>query len=180
MQSQWAAELAATAPPGPILELCAGVGHIGLAAAALSGRELVQVEQDAAAARYANRNAQLAGHGDRISIRVAPMQLAVRPNERFPIIVADPPYLPTNEVPAWPEDPVSAIDGGADGLDLVRVCLRVAARHLDAGGHLLLQLGGAAQVAAVDAELPSSLRAAGVREVDPRRAVLHLVATEAA
>jgi release factor glutamine methyltransferase len=178
MQSQWAAELARTAPAGPILELCAGVGHIGLAAAVLSGRELVQVEQDSVAARFANRNAQLAGHGDRISIRVAPMQLAIRPAERFPIVIADPPYLCSHEVPAWPEDPVRAIDGGRDGLDLVRICLSVAARHLVPGGHLLLQVAGDEQAAQVRAELPASLRVAEVRSVDPRRAVMHLLTIE--
>src|SRR4051794_36766883 len=39
-QSRWAAEAARTAPPGPILELCAGVGQIGLAAVVFTGRSL--------------------------------------------------------------------------------------------------------------------------------------------
>src|SRR5690606_34915582 len=44
LQSRWAAELARDVPPGPILELFAGVGHIGLVAATACGRELVQVD----------------------------------------------------------------------------------------------------------------------------------------
>ncbi|MGA8992804.1 MAG: methyltransferase, partial [Nocardioidaceae bacterium] len=43
-QSAWAAELAATVPAGPALELCSGAGHIGLAFAATSGRRLVMVD----------------------------------------------------------------------------------------------------------------------------------------
>ena len=61
MQSLWAAELAAQATAGPILELCAGAGQIGLAAAALTGRALVQVEADPVAADYARTNAAAAG-----------------------------------------------------------------------------------------------------------------------
>ena len=173
LQSEWAAELARDVPPGPILELCAGVGHIGLAAAVLSDRDLVQIELDPAAARFANRNAARAGHGERISIRVGPMQSALQPFERYPLVIADPPYLPSHEVADWPADPVLAIDGGADGLDVVRVCLRVAAQHLIEGGHVLLQVAGRAQADAV-AELTSPLAVREVRAVDPRRAVVHL------
>jgi methylase of polypeptide subunit release factors len=43
-QARWAAELARTAPAGPILELCSGAGHIWLLAARLSGRALVAVD----------------------------------------------------------------------------------------------------------------------------------------
>ena len=174
MQSEWAAELASEAPPGPILELCAGVGHIGLAAAVMSDRDLVQVELDPVAARFANQNAVRAGHADRISIRVAPLQLALRPSERYPLIIADPPYLPSHEVSDWPADPPRAIDGGPDGLDLVRMCLRVGERHLQPSGHLLLQVAGVQQADAVAACLPAGLAAREVRTVDPRRAVLHV------
>ena len=46
-----------------------------------------------------------------------------------------------------PEDPVLAIDGGTDGLDVARACLDTAARALRPGGSLLLQLGNDAQAA---------------------------------
>jgi multidrug efflux pump subunit AcrA (membrane-fusion protein) len=38
-------------------------------------------------------------------------------------------------------DPVTAIDGGPDGLDLVRACLAVTDGHLAPGGSALLQVG---------------------------------------
>lgn len=172
-QSEWAIELAAEAPPGPLLELCAGAGQIGLVAAVGTGRPIVQVEADLVAADFARRNARRAGVA--ADVRVARLQDTVLPHERFPVVLADPPYLPTSEIGRWPDDPRSAIDGGADGLDVVRACVSVAARCLPAGGALLLQVAGPGQAAAI-AELASDdFRAGDVRVTDAERAVQLLV-----
>jgi release factor glutamine methyltransferase len=177
LQSRWAAELATGAAPGPILELCAGAGQIGLAAAVLAGRDLVQVEADPTAADYARANARRAGYADRVEVRTARAERALSPDERFAIVLADPPYLPTRQVSRWPADPVTAIDGGGDGLDVIRACLATAAAHLVPGGPLLLQVAGAAQADEV-ADLVAGggwpLRAGEVRSHDPERAVLLL------
>ena len=44
LQSQWARELLEDAPPGPVLELCTGAGHIGLVAVVGNDRTLVAVD----------------------------------------------------------------------------------------------------------------------------------------
>ena len=62
LQASWAAELAVGAPAGPILELCSGAGHIGQAAAVLSGRGLVQVDVDPHACALAEANAAAIGY----------------------------------------------------------------------------------------------------------------------
>jgi release factor glutamine methyltransferase len=182
MQSLWAAELAAQAPTGPILELCAGAGQIGLAAATLTGRGLVQVEADPVAAAYARINAAAARRDPPVEVRNARIQTALAAGERFPIILADPPYLLTADVPHWPDDPVMAIDGGADGLDLTRVCLRVAADHLTPGGAMLLQVAGEYQTRAVVAILGTSadldLTHLETRHHDRDRAVMLLTRAE--
>jgi methylase of polypeptide subunit release factors len=173
-QSEWAAELAAVAPAGAILELCAGAGQIGLAAAVQADRDLVQIEADPVAAGFARRNAAAAGWSARVDVRVGNLQDALRADESFPVVVADPPYLPTVEVATWPEDPITAIDGGPDGLELITACLAVSARHLQAGGSLLLQVAGPAQaeqVAALLSALPG-LRIQDQRVIDPARAVV--------
>jgi release factor glutamine methyltransferase len=164
MQSRWAAELATKAAAGPLLELCSGAGQIGLAAAALTGRALVQVEADPVAAGYARTNAAAAGLDSLVEIRNARMQTALAADERFSMILADPPYLPSADISRWPADPVSAIDGGADGLDLTRVCLQVAADHLTAGGVMLLQVAGMPQARAV----------LGVLRTTPQLDLMHL------
>ena len=70
------------------------------------------------------------------------MDAVLRPEERFALVLADPPYIPSTDTGTFPEDPLSAIDGGDDGLDLARLCLSVAATHLAAGREVLLQLLG--------------------------------------
>jgi release factor glutamine methyltransferase len=171
MQSEWAAELASSLPDGPILELCAGAGHIGLAAAVLADRDLVQVEADPVAGGYAAANARTAGWASRTELRVARLQDALRPHERFVLIVADPPYLPSHEVSRWPNDPVTAIDGGPDGMQLVDACLAAAAAHLAPGGVLLLQVAGAAQAERL---APTGLEVVETRSHDAERAVVAL------
>jgi release factor glutamine methyltransferase len=178
LQSEWAARLADDAAPGPILELCAGAGQIGLAAAVLAGRDLVQVEADPRAADYARANAVRAGWADRVDVRNADLDTAMQPGEVFPIIVADPPYLRTEDVGRWPADPVKAIDGGVDGLDVVRACLAVAADHLVLGGHLVLQVAGPEQadrvIALATGPRPFGARSHRTRVVDAERALLLL------
>lgn len=145
-QSAWAAELMATAPPGPVLELCSGAGHIGLLAVLVSSRPLVCVDASAAACDYARANAVAAGIADRVEVREGRLETAVRDDELFPVVIADPPWVPAADTGRFPEDPLTAIDGGADGLDVARACLAVVDRHLAPGGSAVLQVGTTAQV----------------------------------
>ncbi len=151
MQSEWAAELAPALPAGPLLELCTGAGQIGLLAAVLSGRDLVAVDADPVACDFARANAARAGVADRVEVRVGDMRAAVRDDEAYPLVVADPPWVTSAEVGRFPDDPLTAIDGGDDGLAVARACLEVAARHLLPGGLLLVQLGDDAQADALAA-----------------------------
>jgi release factor glutamine methyltransferase len=138
-QSHWAAELIPTAPPGPVLELCAGAGHLGLLAVRLAPRSLVCVDADPVACEYVRRNALAAGV--RVNVREGPMDTVLEPDERFAVVVADPPWVPHADVRRFPQDPVTAIDGGPDGLDVVRACLSVIEAHLVADGSAVLQMG---------------------------------------
>ncbi len=174
LQSRWATELSPLLSAGPILELCAGVGHIGLVAAVECGRRLVQVDIDPVACAFARSNACHAGIEDRVAVRCESLDAAVRPGERFPLILADPPYLPTAQVGDWPSDPVGAIDGGPDGLELARRCAVVVASALDHNGIALLQLAGRRQVDELDQDLPTGLEIREIREFDPYRAVVLL------
>ena len=140
-QSQWAAELMVTAPGGPVLELCAGAGHIGLLAVAMSGRRLVCVDANPVACDYARANALAAGLADRVEVREGRLETALDADEVFPVVIADPPWVPRDQTTQFPEDPLTAIDGGPDGLDVARACLSVIAEHLAPGGSAVLQLG---------------------------------------
>lgn len=170
-QSEWAVELDGAVGPGPLLELCAGAGHIGLAAAVRTGRSLVQVEADPVAAAYALANAARAGVSARVEVRPTRLGAALRPGERFALVLADPPYLRSADTGRWPADPVTAIDGGPDGLAVVRECLAVAAGALPPGGAVLLQVAGPVQAEQVAVLAEETFRAEQVRVTDAERAV---------
>lgn len=169
-QSAWAAELLAAAPEGPVLELCAGVGHIGLGAVRDSERHLVMVDRSPIAQRFAEENATANGLASRVEFRLGAMEEVLGQGERFPLIVADPPWVRSADTAKFPADPLLAIDGGQDGLTLARVCVGLIDRHLAEAGSALLQLGDAAQaqlIAAHAETIPAgSVRVAEVRGFD--------------
>ncbi|HEX2895093.1 MAG TPA: class I SAM-dependent methyltransferase [Marmoricola sp.] len=169
-QSAWAAELLAVAAPGPVLELCTGAGHIGLLAILGNDRRLVAVDADRVACGFARANAADAGLGDRVEVRNATLGEALAPDELFPVIIADPPWVPSARTGEHPDDPLPAIDGGQDGLEIARLCLEVARAHLTADGTMLLQLGTTAQATALQAVLDAEdapLTIADVRQPSP-------------
>ncbi len=191
--SEWAAELAATRDtPGSkaILDLCCGVGPIGLLAARLSGWPLVQVDADPAACRWASANAAAAGMAEQVEIRcrhlsTEPAILAaadgevVALDERFGIVLADPPYIPSAVAEVAGGAVRAAIDGGRDGLALVAACLRVAGRSVASGGAVLTSARGLTQAAAIEALTESDdgyrLSVSDVRAFGPERAIVRLV-----
>jgi release factor glutamine methyltransferase len=86
----------------------------------------------------------------------------------FSLLVANLPYVPTGELAALPADvrsePALALDGGADGLDLVRRLVAGAAALMAPGGVLALEIG-AGQAEATR----SLLRDAGLTDVQTRK-----------
>ena len=149
-QSYWAAEIASSAPAGPVLELCCGAGQIGLLAVLGSGRQLVCVDADEVACDFARANAMAAGIAERVEVRCGRLEEVVGEHETYPLVIADPPWVPRSQTGQFPQDPLTAIDGGHDGLDVARACLDVVSRHLAPGGAAVLQLGTAAQAERLD------------------------------
>ena len=105
----------------------------------------VGVDCSAAALEVAEANAARHGLGDRArwcqGDLFGPLQ-----GERFGLIVSNPPYIPSGEIAGLqPEvvgyDPHLALDGGIDGLDLVRRIAAGAAGHLQPGGAVALEFG---------------------------------------
>ena len=149
MQSIWAAGLLRNSPPGRILELCAGAGQIGLLTVAMEPRELLMVDVNPRACELARTNAAANGLVAPVDVRHGDLQDVIRADEQFVGVIADPPWVPSADTGRFPADPLHAIDGGDDGLDLARSCLQVISRHLATGGWALLQLGTEAQVEAL-------------------------------
>lgn len=168
-QSEWAAEVAAVVPGGDILELCSGAGHIGLLALTLvrrtgAERHLVCVDVNPAARELTLANAARAGLAAYVDARCADLAAALSADERFPLVIADPPWVPQAETSRFHDDPLLAIDGGTDGLEVARACVGVVGRHLARGGGAVLQLGHEEQVST----LASAFEENGLRVVEVR------------
>jgi release factor glutamine methyltransferase len=86
----------------------------------------------------------------------------------FSLLVANLPYIPTAELAGLPPEvraePAQALDGGADGLDLVRRLIAQAPPLLRSGGALALEIGAGQAAAAADL-----LAAGGFGDVRSRR-----------
>lgn len=178
LQSRWAVELLADAPDGPVLELCTGAGHIGLLVAAATQRHLVAVDLDPVACSFARHNAEGAGVAHHVEVRQGELATAVAPDEQFALVLADPPWVPSDQVGTFPEDPLTAIDGGPAGLDVARACIAAAVPCLIPGGSLLLQVGTDAQAdELLAAAVASGEWSDGGRRTAARGVVLRLVRT---
>ena len=72
------------------------------------------------------------------------------------ILTANVPYVPSSEIPLLPSEardyePLAALDGGADGLDMLRRVAHAAPRWLRPGGRLLIEISDLQEAAAVAA-----------------------------
>lgn len=130
-------------PRAVVVDLCCGSGAMGAAlVAALDRIELHAVDIDPAAVRCARRNVAAAGglvyEGDLYE----PLPATLR--GRVDILVASPPYVPTEAIGLLPpeariHEPRMALDGGVDGLDVVRRVIDAAPTWLAPGGCLLVE-----------------------------------------
>lgn len=155
-----AAELARldrTHPPTVVVDLCCGSGALGLAmAAALSPASayFYAADIDPGAVRCARRNVTAAGGRVYEGDLYEPLPSTVR--GRVDVLLANVPYVPTAEVGLLPpearlHEPRVALDGGADGLDVMRRVAADAPRWLAPGGHLLVETSEHQAPKAVDA-----------------------------
>lgn len=145
-QARWAAELVKGQCSGRAVELCAGAGQIGLAFGMLVPHRLVLVDIDPVACDFARANAEEAGFADRVEVRVSPLESALAPHERFDVMLVDPPWVRSALTSRFPDDPLLAIDGGPEGMDVAFACVEVIHAHLARGGHAIVQLGDSSQV----------------------------------
>jgi release factor glutamine methyltransferase len=151
------------------LDLCAGSGCIGitLARERPTSRVLGTDMSDAALAVARDNALRLGAY----NAAFAPGDLfaAVRPEARFDLIVANPPYVPSEDISALaPEirdhEPRCAVDGGSDGLATVRRVVSGAPAHLAVAGVLAVEVGAGEAASAAEMFLR-----AGFTRVEIRR-----------
>jgi len=134
------------ARPPRVLDLGTGSGCIALSIAHEHARaELVATDASDGALAVARANAESLGLSHRVTFLSGDWLGALASDERFDVIVANPPYIAAREAGALPGDvhdwePHAALFGGRDGLDDLREIVDDAPRHLRAGGLLALEL----------------------------------------
>ena len=126
-----------------IVDLCCGAGAIGAAlAAAVDRAEVHAADIDPAAVRCARLN--LPGPRGHVYQGDLYQPLPARLRGRVAILAANVPYVPTGEIGFLPpearaHEPRAALDGGPDGLDVLRRVAAEAAGWLAPGGRLLTE-----------------------------------------
>ena len=142
---------AARAAGGPVrvVDLCSGSGAIGLAVAhEVPAARVTLIEVDDEAMGWLERNVEAAPRevSDRIEIVHADLSRALPERSgSFDVVVANPPYIPSDGVPVEPEaahDPARSLYGlGEDGLEVPAAVVETAARLLRRGGILVMEHG---------------------------------------
>ncbi|MEW1926306.1 putative protein N(5)-glutamine methyltransferase [Streptomyces sp. NPDC088360] len=162
-------QAAALAGPGAVVvDLCCGSGALGAAlGAAVAGIELHAADIDPAAVRCARRN--LADAGGRVYEGDLYEPLPGALQGRVDVLLANVPYVPTEEVGLLPpeariHEARVALDGGADGLDVLRRVTADAARWLAPGGRLLFETSERQVPYALDAVADGGLVARSVSD----------------
>ncbi|MFJ7066171.1 putative protein N(5)-glutamine methyltransferase [Streptomyces sp. NPDC101115] len=134
----------ALARPGAVcVDLCCGSGAAGaVLLASVPDAEVHASDIEPAAVRCARRNLEPRGGRVYEGDLFEPLPGALR--GRIEVLVANVPYVPTEDVALLPpeareHEPLVALDGGADGLDVLRRVAAEAARWLTPGGRLLVE-----------------------------------------
>ncbi|MFI2642262.1 putative protein N(5)-glutamine methyltransferase [Streptomyces sp. NPDC018610] len=152
-----------------VVDLCCGSGAVGAAlAAALGPVELHAADIDPVAVRCARRNVAFAGGRVHTGDLFEALPAGLR--GRVDILAANVPYVPTHEVALLPpeardHEPTAALDGGADGLDVLRRVTAEAPQWLAPGGCLLVETS--------ERQAPAAVEAFAAAGLAPRLAVSH-------
>ena len=129
------------------LDFGTGSGCIAIAIASkCPAARIVAVDVSADAIALAKQNAASNGVNDRIEFRCGDGFATLNGEDKFDLIVSNPPYIASEEIATLePEvrdfDPRGALDGGTDGLDFYRRLTAEAGTFLKPGGKIIIEFG---------------------------------------
>jgi len=132
---------------GRMLDLCTGSGCVAIAFAKVRPTwRITAVDISKDAAELARENAQRAGVVHHVNVLEGDLFATLPEASQFELITANPPYIPSGDIPGLDVDvrdfePRLALDGGADGLTIIRRLLEEAPRYLVSGGLIAMEVG---------------------------------------
>ena len=129
-----------------ILDIGTGSGVIAVTLAnEIERASIVAVDLSGDALAVAKQNAARLGGSDRIEWRESNLLSAVRPTERFDLILSNPPYISEDEYRELPPevlaDPKLALTSGSEGLDAITQIMQDAPSFLNPRGRLMFEIG---------------------------------------
>jgi ribosomal protein L3 glutamine methyltransferase len=128
-----------------ILELCTGSGCLAIMMAdAFPDAQVDAVDISPDALEVARRNVDTYKLQDRLTLIQSDLYANV-PGKKYDLIITNPPYVNSGSMAKLPQEylhePQIALDGGADGMDLVRKIVAGAAERLTDDGLLIVEIG---------------------------------------
>lgn len=144
-EAQRAARAPGSTGPRLVADVGTGTGCLAVTLAReFSAARFVATDTSRAALAFASLNASRHGVASRIALVEADLLEGV--HGQFDLIVSNPPYVPQGDVPSLPPEvrqfePIEALVGGADGLDVIRRLLAQADARLRAGGLFIFEFG---------------------------------------
>ena len=140
---QW---LPANKPVKRAVDVCTGSGCLAiLLAHQFPEAKVDAIELSPDAMAVARFNVATHGLAKRIRLHHSDVFDAVPP-VKYDLILSNPPYVPTRELRGLPveftKEPRMALDGGPDGLDIIRKILRQSRERLQKHGIVVLEVGG--------------------------------------
>jgi release factor glutamine methyltransferase len=132
--------------PSQALDVCTGSGCIAISLAAERPQaSLLATDVSPGACALAKENAEALGVAGRVTILQGNLFEPVPAEARFALVVSNPPYIGSGEIPGLSaevrREPHLALDGGPDGLALIRRVVEGARRFLIPGGLLAMEIG---------------------------------------
>ncbi|MDY0272186.1 MAG: 50S ribosomal protein L3 N(5)-glutamine methyltransferase [Advenella sp.] len=128
-----------------ILDMCTGSGCLAiLAALAFPQATIDAVDISDYAIRLANVNVAMYGLEHQVNVIHSDLFEALG-NKQYDFIICNPPYVNSTSMKALPveyqNEPELALDGGEDGMELIRRILKLSPCHLQDDGFIVLEIG---------------------------------------
>lgn len=131
---------------GSVADLCTGSGCIGISMLVyredISSMLLCDISKEAL--NMAKKNALANTVSPKCTFLLGDITRDL-PNAKFDMIVSNPPYIPTGDINTLSDEvkkePILALDGGEDGLDIIRFLVGEGLSYLNKNGKMLIEFG---------------------------------------